>query len=911
MRGRRLTRGVLVLAVAALALVVSGAGVASHAATPYKVAWIYVGPHNDGGWSQAHDDGRLYVQKMLGSKVQTTYKENIAVGSQFAQTVQSLVSQGYKMIFATSYGYVDKALAAKYPDVLFEQATGTDQAKNLSEYFGAAEDTVFLSGMAAGAASKNGNIGYVVAYPIPEVIRHANAFTLGAQLMHPGAKVHLVWTNSWYDPTKEKKAAQSLVSQGADVLGQNVDSPATGQYAESANVGWVGYDSNSQKFAPKAVADRLGLQLGTVLPEPRQGRDGRHVEVGLLLRLDQGRVHRSGAVRAGGEREDEGRDRGEDERDREGLVLRVHGPAVRPEREADGQAGREAVRPAAVRDELARQGRGRQPEGLAVTSEPAAGAAATATPTGVAVAMHGISKRFPGVVANDAVDFEVAAGEVHALLGENGAGKSTLSNILTGLYRPDEGEILLYGERVEFETPRDALDAGIGMVHQHFRLVPPFTVAENIALGDHRPGARSSFRIDPRRIEAGVRELSDRYGIAVDPRARIWQLSLGEQQRVEILKALYRDARVLILDEPTAVLTPQEADVLFRTLRQMADDGRTVIFISHKLNEVKAVSDRVTVLRGGRSVATASTAESTPRSLAALMVGRELGESAREARPAPTGPMLEVEQVWAVGNRGGDAVRGVSLSVRAGEVVGVAGVAGNGQRELAETIAGLRGASSGTVTVGGNRVRGGDPRASMNAGIAFVPEDRLATGAAPGLSIASNLVLRSYRKPPISRGPLLMLGQIRRRAVELIERYRISAPGPSAPARVLSGGNLQKVVIAREFSGEPRVVIASSPTQGLDVGATETVRCVPARRGGPGRGGARLQRGPRRDPRARRSHRRDLRGRDRRRDAGRPREHRGDRAADGRRARARQGRLTMALNRRSRGTRSAERPPRG
>jgi basic membrane lipoprotein Med (substrate-binding protein (PBP1-ABC) superfamily) len=251
MMGRRLTQGALALAVCALALTLAGAGAASHSATPFKVAWIYVGPHNDGGWSQAHDDGRLYVQKALGSKVQTTYKENIAVGTQFSQTVQSLVSQGYKMIFATSYGYVTPQIAQKYPQVLFEQATGTYQAKNVSEYFGAAEDTVFLSGMAAGAASKTGNIGYVVAFPIPEVIRHANAFALGAQLMHPGAKVHLVWTNSWYDPTKEKKAAQSLVSQGADVLGQNVDSPATGQYAESQGIPWIGYDSDAKSFAPR------------------------------------------------------------------------------------------------------------------------------------------------------------------------------------------------------------------------------------------------------------------------------------------------------------------------------------------------------------------------------------------------------------------------------------------------------------------------------------------------------------------------------------------------------------------------------------------------------------------------------------------------------------------------------------
>jgi len=254
MRKRKQALAALLVAIAATAVLLAagvGAGSAKSSGA-FKVAWIYVGPHNDGGLSQAHDAGRLYVQKMLGSKVQTTYKENIAVGAQLQQTVASLVNQGYKMIFGTSYGYFDKKLAAKYPSVLFEQATGTDTASNLSEYFGAAEDTVFLSGMAAGAASKTGDIGYVVAYPIPEVIRHANAFALGAQLTHPGAKVHLVWTNSWFDPAKEKKAAQSLHAAGADVLGQNVDSPATGQFAESAAIPWVGYDSNAQKFAPKS-----------------------------------------------------------------------------------------------------------------------------------------------------------------------------------------------------------------------------------------------------------------------------------------------------------------------------------------------------------------------------------------------------------------------------------------------------------------------------------------------------------------------------------------------------------------------------------------------------------------------------------------------------------------------------------
>jgi simple sugar transport system ATP-binding protein len=455
---------------------------------------------------------------------------------------------------------------------------------------------------------------------------------------------------------------------------------------------------------------------------------------------------------------------------------------------------------------------------MTITRSGSAGAAGRSA----AVQMRGITKRFPGVVANDGVDFEAAAGEVHALLGENGAGKSTLSNILTGLYRPDEGEILLYGRPVHFHAPRDALDAGIGMVHQHFRLVEPFTVAENVVLGDHR-GEGRAFRLRRGAIERRAADLSRRYGLAVDPRARIWQLSVGEQQRVEILKALYREARILILDEPTAVLTPQEAEVLFETLRGMAAEGRTVIFISHKLHEVKAVADRVTVLRGGRSIATVAAAEATPRSLAALMVGRELGGGPAARARARGDVVLRVEHVWASGDRGDIAVKDAWLDVREGEIVAVAGVAGNGQRELAEAVAGMRAATRGAVRVRGRRLRNGDPRAAIAAGIAFVPEDRLGTGVAPALSVASNLVLKSYREPPVSRGPLLRLRHIRDRAVELIRRYRIAAPGPGAPARLLSGGNLQKVVLAREFSGRPQAFVAASPTRGLDVGAIETV----------------------------------------------------------------------------------------
>jgi ABC-type uncharacterized transport system ATPase subunit len=436
--------------------------------------------------------------------------------------------------------------------------------------------------------------------------------------------------------------------------------------------------------------------------------------------------------------------------------------------------------------------------------------------------MRGITKQFPGVVANDRVDFEAAAGEVHALLGENGAGKSTLSNILTGLYRPDEGEIRVYGQQVEFHAPRDALDAGISMVHQHFRLVDRFTVAENIALGDHRREGRS-FRLRSRAIERRVAELGGRYGLTVDPRARIWQLSVGEQQRVEILKALYLDARILILDEPTAVLTPQEAEVLFGTLREMATDGRTIVFISHKLHEVKAVSDRVTVLRGGRTVATVTAADVTPRSLAELMVGRELGASVPRGPRTQGEVVLGLEDVWATGDRGQAAVKGLSLTLHAGEILAVAGVAGNGQRELAELIAGVRAPRKGAVHVMGKTLRQGDPRAAIAARVAYVPEDRLGTGLAPSLSIASNLALKAYRRPPVSSGPFLRLRRMRERALDLIKSYRIAAPGPTAPVRLLSGGNLQKVVLAREFSGQPKVLVAASPTRGLDVGAIESV----------------------------------------------------------------------------------------
>ncbi|MBU3702007.1 MAG: ABC transporter ATP-binding protein [Acidimicrobiia bacterium] len=443
--------------------------------------------------------------------------------------------------------------------------------------------------------------------------------------------------------------------------------------------------------------------------------------------------------------------------------------------------------------------------------------------TAIAVAALGVTKRFPGVVANDDVSFQVRVGEVHALLGENGAGKTTLSNVLTGLYRPDEGRLVVAGADAVFDSPRDAIDAGIGMVHQHFRLIPTFTVTENIVLGTDAP-RRGPF-LDLRAAEDRIAELAERFALPVDPRAAIWQLSVGEQQRVEILKVLYRNARVLIMDEPTAVLTPPEVDGLVATLRSMAADGRSVIFISHKLGEVTAVADRITVLRGGRSIGTVEAADSTRESLAALMVGREVERVQRRstgvAASAPV--VLRITGLGAIGDRGQTALHGVDLDVRAGEIVGVAGVAGNGQRELVEVVAGLRPRAGGHIEVDGEAVVRTDARHPIRLGVSYVPQDRMGTGLAPDLTIAENLVLKRYRRPPVAAPPFLRSSVIDAEADDLMERFDVRAPSSQTPTRQLSGGNVQKVLLAREMSSSPKVLVIASPTQGLDVGAVATV----------------------------------------------------------------------------------------
>jgi simple sugar transport system ATP-binding protein len=441
-------------------------------------------------------------------------------------------------------------------------------------------------------------------------------------------------------------------------------------------------------------------------------------------------------------------------------------------------------------------------------------------PSGVpAVELRGISKSFFGVPANDGIDFDLARGEVHALLGENGAGKSTLCSVLAGLYRPDAGEIWVDGISRDFRSPHDALAAGVGMIYQHFRLVRNFTVAENIVLGHPDAGLRLRRRV----LEQKVNDLVDHYGLSVHPAARVWQLSVGEQQRVEILKMLYRNVRVLILDEPTAVLTPQEADLLFASVRAVAAEGTAVVLVSHKLDEVLEASDRITVLRQGTLVGTIPTATADASTLARMMVGHSLAEPRHRASAQPGDAVLTVRGLRIRSDRGYEAVRGVELSVHEGQIVGIAGVAGNGQRELAEAIAGLRPATSGEVTLAGVGATGASPLERIRLGLGFVPEDRLGMGLAAGLSLEDNLVLKSYRSPPYCRGPFLVAGAISRRARELIATFEIRGARAGFPVRLLSGGNLQRAILAREIGGGPRLLVAASPTRGLDVGAAQAI----------------------------------------------------------------------------------------
>ncbi|MCO5185991.1 MAG: ABC transporter ATP-binding protein [Anaerolineae bacterium] len=434
--------------------------------------------------------------------------------------------------------------------------------------------------------------------------------------------------------------------------------------------------------------------------------------------------------------------------------------------------------------------------------------------------MRGIVKRFPGVLASDHVDFDVKAGEIHALLGENGAGKSTLMKILYGLYQPDEGEIILNGRPITINSPTDSLEYGIGMIHQHFMLVDNITVAENVALGMK---SSRGFRLDLDVVSARIEELAEKYGLQVNPRAIISKLAVGQRQRVEIVKALYRGAALLVLDEPTAVLTPQEVDDVFVIFRQMAADGHALIFISHKLDEIFALTDRVSVLRDGRMVGTVNTADVTKADLANMMVGREvLLERVRP--PSQLGDVrLKMDQVNVVNDDGQRTLKDFSLEVHSGEIVGVAGISGNGQRSLARTIAGLRAVESGKIWLDGRDVTGLSPAEMFNSGLSYIPEERMHDGVVKDFSVAENMILQDYIRAPFSKGIFLDFKTIEQHAGQLISDFRVKTPSQETPAKNLSGGNIQKLILARELAREPRFLIAAQPTRGVDIGATEYI----------------------------------------------------------------------------------------
>jgi simple sugar transport system ATP-binding protein len=434
--------------------------------------------------------------------------------------------------------------------------------------------------------------------------------------------------------------------------------------------------------------------------------------------------------------------------------------------------------------------------------------------------MVDIVKRFPGVLANDHVSFDVKTGEIHALLGENGAGKSTLVRQLYGLYQPDEGRILINGQEFHFHSPRDSINAGIGMIHQHFMLVPDLNVVENVALG-----LKSSrgIMLDLDKVRTRILKLCKQYNLKIDPEAYIWQLAVGEQQRVEILKALYRGAALLVLDEPTAVLTPQEVDDLFITLRQMAKEGHALIFISHKLHEVLAISNRVTVLRDGRVVGTRPTAGATKVELAEMMVGRSVILQYDKTVQKAGEPLLQIKNLVVRGDRDSDALRGISLEIGAGEILGLAGVSGNGQRELAEALGGLRKVKYGRVILNGNDVTNAPPSERIAAGQSYIPEERMREGAIKDFSVADNFILEDHPKPPYSKHTFLDFRAIRKESTRLIDEYNVKTPSLDTPIKNLSGGNIQKMILARELSRHPKVLIASQPTRGVDIGASEYI----------------------------------------------------------------------------------------
>ena len=456
---------------------------------------------------------------------------------------------------------------------------------------------------------------------------------------------------------------------------------------------------------------------------------------------------------------------------------------------------------------------------------------------GTVLKIENITKRFPGVLANDAISFDLRPQEIHCLLGENGAGKSTLMNIIYGLYQQDEGRILVNGDEVDIQNPNDALRLGIGMVHQHFMLIPVMTVTENLMLGHEKTNGiplGKLAKLDRQAVSAELNVLADQYGLSVNPNAYVEDLSVGEAQRVEILKILYKGAEILILDEPTAVLTPQETDELFEIMRSLVKQGKSIIFITHKLKEVLAIADRITVLRQGKTVGTTTPHETSMHELASMMVGRDVLLTVEKGSSTPAEVVFKVEDLWVKDNRNVEVVQGVSFEIRAGEIYGIAGVQGNGQTELVEALTGLRKATGGMVRLKEKDVTHAGARSLTKAGTAHVPEDRQKHGLVMGFSIDTNLILQTYYQPPFSEHGFIVLDAIRENAERLVREFDVRTPSINTTVSSLSGGNQQKVIVARELSRPIQLLIVNQPTRGLDVGSIEYIhkRIIEARDSG-------------------------------------------------------------------------------
>ncbi len=720
--------------------------------------------------------------------------DNLFVVDDAANALRTYASQGYDLVIAhgSQFGGTVEQLAPEFPDVSFAWGTAGDTfgQPNVYAYQAASDQGGYVQGVIAAGLTQSDKIGVVGPIEVGDAKLYVDGFVAGVAATDPAIDVKVNYTGSFSDVGLASEAARSFISADADVLTGTAQMVVGAIGVASENdVAWFGTQANQTSLAPNIVVASQVYHWEVVLQQIIDGiRAGTMGGQSYTIDLSNG-----------------------------GEVIEFNPDYSVP---AEVQsAGEDAI--AGISDGsivtgvsgVARTAR----EGTVEAIAPGT-ASVEAAPM---LEMRGITKRFPGVVANHRIDFDVRVGEVHTLLGENGAGKSTLMRILYGLYRADEGEIRLHGERVRIDSPADAIRNGVGMIHQHFMLVPSLTVGQNVALG-----LRSSRRplTDPERVSSRIRELSEAYGLKVEPDAYVWQLSVGERQRVEIMKALYRNATLLVLDEPTAVLTPQEVDDFFVILRQMVLDGRGMVFISHKIREVLALSDRITVLRDGRTVGTVLPGDVSRRDLANMMVGHEIAATERPAEGTTSEEArLLVRGLHVRGDRGNEAVRGIDLAVRAGEVVGIAGVSGNGQRELAESIAGLRPSTSGSMQLDGVSLDGRGPAEVREAGLGHVPEERMRDGVIGDFTVADNLMLVESRSTVFTRWGFLRNRAIRRHCEQLVSEYNIKAPSLDTPARNLSGGNIQKLILARELSGRPRALLVAQPTRGVDVGAAEYI----------------------------------------------------------------------------------------